>query len=67
MANKTYKVIGVKTHRIYGSAYTRATAERLRLLVADEERIAPTFFEVIGPTCQYCGKACPCGKVKAQP
>ena len=64
MSEKLYKVVGVNTRRIYGSAYTKTTAERLRLLIADEEYIAPTFFEVVGPVCKVCGKACPCGKRK---
>lgn len=65
MSDKMYKVVGVKTRRIYGSAATQLTAEKLRLLIAEEERIVPTFFEVIGPTCKVCGKACPCGKRRA--
>lgn len=61
-----YKVVGIQTRRIYAAAKTLGGAQKLRVLVAEEEYVNPVHFEVVGPTCQYCGRTCPCGKAKVK-
>ena len=62
-----FDVVGTGTRRIYGSANTRAGAEKLRKKIAEGDYISPSYFEIVGPVCRLCGKACPCGKKRAQP
>ena len=59
-----FKVVGVKTGRVYGTAKTRAEAQKVRRRVSREQFVTNSYFKIVGPVCQFCGKACPCGKVR---
>jgi hypothetical protein len=61
-----FNVVGRETRKIYGSSISRNGAERVREKTARRQYVSPSYFEIVGPICKLCGKACPCGKKKAK-